>query len=229
MPYCNVCGKYITDGMLCPYCARVSPDDGAYPVPDGAESTGGEDTAARGAAPATEGATAEGEETAETEEETETPSEGAAETEGEAAEAPAAEPAPALNEALRHAYTRVLATADTTDRYAPRDVRAHRCMAALAYLGVFWAIPFFFARSSRFVRFHLGQGLLLLLLDGIAATLLGITLLLSEALPAVAPALAAVIEVMALLSLAWKLFGVICACRGRARELPLIGACADAA
>lgn len=216
MPYCNVCGKYITEGMLCSYCARVSPDDGAYPVPDGAESAGEEDTAPLCEEPAAEEATEEGGETA-------------ARTEREAAESPAAEAAPALNEALRHAYTRVLATADTTDRFSPRDVRAHRCMAALSYLGVFWAIPFFFARSSRFVKFHLGQGLLLLLLDGIAATLLGITVLLSEALPAVAPALAALIEVMALLSLAWKLFGLICACRGRARELPLIGACADAA
>lgn len=224
MPYCNVCGKYVTEGMLCSYCARVSPDDGAYPVPDEAERAGAEDTASYGEEPAAEGAVEEGEE-AETHDAAET----AARAEGEATETSATEPAPALNEALRHAYMRVLATADTTGRYSPRDVRAHRCMAALSYLGVFWAIPFFFARSSRFVKFHLGQGLLLLLLDGIAATLLGITILLSETLPAVAPALAALIEVMALLSLAWKFFGVICACRGRARELPLIGACADAA
>ena len=34
MPYCNACGKYIREGLLCPYCTRVSPDDEYDPVPD---------------------------------------------------------------------------------------------------------------------------------------------------------------------------------------------------
>ena len=102
-------------------------------------------------------------------------------------------------------------------------------MPALSYLGILWAIPFFFARTSRFVRFHLGQGLLLLLADGITATLLGLTLLLDGLAPAVSPALAAVVEVIAILSLVLKICGVTFALRGRARELPLIGSCADAA
>ena len=101
-------------------------------------------------------------------------------------------------------------------------------MAALSYLGILWAIPFFFARSSRFVRFHLGQGLLLLLADGIAATLLGLTLLTGSLAPAICPALAAATEVIAFLSLILKVCGVTYAMRGRARELPLIGSCADA-
>ena len=140
----------------------------------------------------------------------------------------AADPAPGLNATLRRAYAKILDTEDTTDRFSPRDVRAHRTMAALSYLGVLWAIPFFFTRSSRFVRFHLGQGLLLLLADGIAATLLGLTLLMNSLAPAVCPALAAVTEIIAFLSIVLKICGVTYAMRGRARELPLIGACADA-
>lgn len=259
MPYCNACGKYIREGLLCPYCARVAPDDDRYPVPDPEEMTAplpreneeeGTDLPPVGEGPGISAAfdTSEGgdamydEETAAPPEVGETARAGAAGGGSSACreEAPSGaahstgersgkDAAPGLNATLRRAYARILDTEDTTDRFSPRDVRAHRTMAALSYLGILWAIPFFFARSSRFVRFHLGQGLLLLLADGIAATLLGLTLLTGSLAPAVCPALAAVTETIAFLSLVLKVCGVTYALRGRARELPLIGSCADAA
>ena len=100
-------------------------------------------------------------------------------------------------------------------------------MAVLSYLGLLWIIPFFCARTSRFVKFHLGQGLLLLLTDGIGATLLGVALLLFGFAPAVAPAVAAISEVLLFVSLALKIFGVVSALRGRAKVLPLVGSCAE--
>lgn len=259
MPYCNACGKYIREGLLCPYCARVSPDDDRYPVPDPDEEAAapeaGEATDADGTPPVGEEPEKSGvsdpiapryfaecdEETAappEAEEsaEADTPAGSSAYAPGEEATSGARtadggteDAAPGLNATLRRAYARILDTEDTTDRFSPRDVRAHRTMAALSYLGILWAIPFFFARSSRFVRFHLGQGLLLLLADGIAATLLGLTLLTGSLAPAICPALAAATEVIVFLSLILKVCGVTYAMRGRARELPLIGSCADAA
>lgn len=240
MPYCNACGKYISEGLLCGYCARVAPDD-TYPIPDPAPETAsvapqnGTDAAEAEAIPtAAQVSDAPPLDTADTEPAAssaspapeETASAGEADTTASAA-AETPDPAPAINATLRRAYARVLATPDTTDRYSPRDVREHRTMAVLAYLGLLWMIPFFCARSSRFVKFHLGQGLLLLLTDGIGATLLGVALLLFGFAPAVAPAVAAVAEVLLFLSLALKVFGVICAIRGRARELPLVGSCAE--
>lgn len=251
MPYCNACGKYIREGLLCPYCTRVTPDDESYPVPDEDETaapsmTGGSgetDAPYDGEEPekadAPDSVSDAGHGTCD--EETAAPPEpeesagadaGAREETDAAPHAGAAtppDPVPGLNATFRRAYARILDTEDTTDRFSPRDVRAHRTMAALSYLGILWAIPFFFARSSRFVRFHLGQGLLLLLADGIAATLLGLTLLLEGLAPAVSPALAALVEVIAFFSLILKICGVTFAMRGRARELPLIGSCADAA
>ena len=260
MPYCNACGKYIREGLLCPYCTRVSPDDEYDPVPDEEERDAASfpeeptDTSPNGEEPreSEESAVLTDEFQMSSDEEAAVPpdpeadaSEGAevgishggdAPSEGNApsgdrrsAGATAGDPVPELNATFRRAYARILDTEDTTDRFSPRDVRAHRTMAALSYLGILWAIPFFFARTSRFVRFHLGQGLLLLLADGITATLLGLTLLLDGLAPAVSPALAAVVEVIAILSLVLKICGVTFALRGRARELPLIGSCADAA
>ena len=237
MPYCNACGKYIREGLLCPYCARVAPDDERYPVPDPEEADDAVDMPPVGEEPEKpelSGAadarchTGCDEETAAPPEAEEEPPERDAGSGSPMSGGDAADPAPGLNATLRRAYAKILDTEDTTDRFSPRDVRAHRTMAALSYLGVLWAIPFFFARSSRFVRFHLGQGLLLLLADGIAATLLGLTLLMNSLAPAVCPALAAVTEIIAFLSIVLKICGVTYAMRGRARELPLIGACADA-
>lgn len=261
MPYCNACGKYIREGLLCPYCTRVSPDDEYDPVPDEEERDAASspeeltDTSPNGEEPgeSEESAVLTDEFQMSVDEEAAVPpdpeadaSEGAeavgishggdAPSEGNApsgdrrsAGSTAGDPVPELNATFRRAYARILDTEDTTDRFSPRDVRAHRTMAALSYLGILWAIPFFFARTSRFVRFHLGQGLLLLLADGITATLLGLTLLLDGLAPAVSPALAAVVEVIAILALILKVCGVTFALRGRARELPLIGSCADAA
>lgn len=246
MPYCNACGKYIREGLLCPYCARVAPDDERYPIPDPEdpipplpveEADDAVDIPPVGEEPEKpelSGAadarchTGCDEETAAPPEAEEEPPERDAGSGSPMSGGDAADPAPGLNATLRRAYAKILDTEDTTDRFSPRDVRAHRTMAALSYLGILWAIPFFFARSSRFVRFHLGQGLLLLLADGIAATLLGLTLLMNSLAPAVCPALAAVTEIIAFLSLVLKICGVTYAMRGRARELPLIGACADA-
>lgn len=251
MPYCNACGKYIREGLLCPYCTRVTPDDESYPVPDEDETpappmTGGSgetdapyDGEEPGKADAPDSVsdaapgTCDEETAAPPEPEESAGADAGAEEETDAAPhaggATPPDPVPGLNATFRRAYARILDTEDTTDRFSPRDVRAHRTMAALSYLGILWAIPFFFARSSRFVRFHLGQGLLLLLADGIAATLLGLTLLLEGLAPAVSPALAALVEVIAFFSLILKVCGVTFAMRGRARELPLIGSCADAA
>ena len=256
MPYCNACGKYIREGLLCPYCTRVSPDDEWYPVPDEEEREASveeqrTDAPRDGAEPGEPEESAvlrdgfrmppDEETAAPPDPETEIPADAATGgvshggTAGEAGNAPAddarctGDPVPGLNATFRHVYAKILDTEDTTDRFSPRDVRSHRTMAALSYLGILWAIPFFFARTSRFVRFHLGQGVLLLLADGIMATLLGITFLLDGLAPAVCPALAAVVEVIAILALILKVCGVTFALRGRARELPLIGACADAA
>lgn len=260
MPYCNACGKYIREGLLCPYCTRVSPDDEYDPVPDeeereasvqeertdahrdGAEPGEPEESAVlhdgfrmppdeeTAAPPDPEAEAPEDTATSGVSPDRDAPSErNTPARDAQSARAITGDPVPGLNATFRRVYAKILDTEDTTDRFSPRDVRSHRTMAALSYLGILWAIPFFFARTSRFVRFHLGQGVLLLLADGITATLLGITLLLDGLAPAVCPALAAVMEVIAILALILKVCGVTFALRGRARELPLIGACADAA
>ena len=278
MPYCNACGKYIEEGVLCHYCSRV-PREEPYPVPDetadapvflSADSPSAvsldvcpthdasclaetypspldddfslhEESQSRARMVENDGAEPQNEgspccagcdapcccmtECEEDEVETEPPQPDPASAPcGADGAAPScADPAPSLNATFRRAYHRILDTKDSTDRFSSHDVRDHRSLAAIAYLGILWIIPFLAGKNSRFVKFHLGQGLLVLLLDGIAATLGGIAFLTYGFAPVVSPALAALVELIVLFSFVLRIFGVTAAVRGRARELPLIG------
>ena len=42
-----------------------------------------------------------------------------------------------------------------------RDSRNEKLLAAMAYLGILAAVPFFMERKTQFVRYHLGQGVTL--------------------------------------------------------------------
>lgn len=278
MPYCNACGKYIEEGVLCHYCSRV-PREEPYPVPDetgdapivtSADSlsdcppdvcpthdasclaevcpspdeddftpreesqvcAGTEEN--HGAEPQNEGSPCCAgcdapccckTECEKDEAGAEPPQQDPASAScGADDTAPScADPAPSLNATFRRAYHRILDTKDSTDRFSSHDVRDHRFLAAIAYLGILWIIPFLAGKNSRFVKFHLGQGLLVLLLDGIAATLGGIAFFTYGFAPVVSPALAALVELTVIFSFVLRIFGVTAAVRGRARELPLIG------
>jgi uncharacterized membrane protein len=139
-----------------------------------------------------------------------------------------AEEPPSTGRGARRAFfagvRHCLSTPDRTSLFPARDIREHRGMAVLCYLWILWVIPLFRARDSRYVRYHLGQGLMLLLLDCLGATFFGIAYFTDGFLPVAAPAFWALAEVALLLSLSLKLFGVVGAARGQARELPLVGA-----
>ena len=107
-------------------------------------------------------------------------------------------------------------SADYTHQYLPNDIETNRLMTMFCYLGILWIIPCLTARTSPYVRFHLNQGLLLLvtnlLLNGILSVIRGI------------PLVGAVCSILVmLLQLAYLAFGLYHSYKGHARELPFIG------
>ncbi|MBQ5953474.1 MAG: zinc ribbon domain-containing protein [Lachnospiraceae bacterium] len=99
-------------------------------------------------------------------------------------------------------------TPDTTDHYDPRDISENKLMGILCYLSILWLIPFFAAKDSPFVRFHLNQGLLVLIV-GIASSILHFI-----------PVVGWVVSVAAF---ALAVIGIVYVCQGKVQELPLIG------
>ena len=102
-------------------------------------------------------------------------------------------------------------TPDTSFSYDTQDIADYRVMAALAYLGALALVPLFAAKNSPYARYHVNQGIILLIVRLAAAfvcSLLGISLLQG---------------LVALASVIYIAIGITNALSGRAKELPLIG------
>lgn len=136
---------------------------------------------------------------------------------GEAAVCPAcgavAEPAagqalPLVDQALNHWYS----TADTSADFARDDVRRSRWISALCYLPPLFLIPLLARRESAFARFHVNQGILLLIFQLVA--------LLLRLIPYIGKFVCAVLLVIAF---CMSIYGIVNAVRGRAKELPFVG------
>lgn len=106
-------------------------------------------------------------------------------------------------------------TPDSTELFLPQDIASNKIMAILAYLGLFWLIPFLAAKQSAFARYHVKQGFLVICAqigyEFIAA-------LLSLILP-----IAFLLWIIRLAIWSMAIVGIVNAATGRARELPFIG------
>ena len=88
-------------------------------------------------------------------------------------------------------------------------------MGVLAYLGILVIIPYLMAKEDPFVKFHIKQGLVLLVL-GLIVTLIGLIL---PIMLIIAP----VILVLRLGLLALVIIGIVNVLQGKEKELPLVG------
>ncbi len=115
----------------------------------------------------------------------------------------------------------------------PPDLEEVRLMAILSYITILVLIPLFTKREHPYVRFHVKQGLVLLLFEVVASIVyLPIACILGIAgttlLPCVPWILLLVIAVVLLLVfLIYSIIGVINAWNGKYEPLPLIGSLAD--
>ncbi len=93
-----------------------------------------------------------------------------------------------------------------------QEINDGKVMAVLAYLGCLLIIPLIKARNNKFVRFHLGQGLLIAIISGIGS-LLGY-------IPHVGTALNYAVSIVAFI---FMIMGIVNVCQGKMKGLPLIG------
>ena len=99
-------------------------------------------------------------------------------------------------------------TPDTTANYSAADINNNKVMAVLCYLGILWLIPFLTAKESPFVKYHLNQGLTLLILGLIVAAISWI--------PVIGWLCGVVVFALAII-------GIVNVVNGKAQELPVIG------
>ena len=103
---------------------------------------------------------------------------------------------------------RLADTPDTTANYAAADIAENKGMAILCYLGILWLIPFLAKKDSPFVKYHLNQGLLVLII--------GIAVAIISWIPVIGWLCAVVVFALAVI-------GIVNVVNGKAQELPVIG------
>lgn len=123
-------------------------------------------------------------------------------------------------------------TADSTADYDAADIEKNKGMAVLAYLSWLVLIPIFAAKDSKFVRFHVNQGLMLAITEivwwAVQAVVLGIlkgifVLAFGYRLWGVYSLIVTLLSLVNLLFLAMAIIGIINVVNGKAKELPIIG------
>jgi len=103
------------------------------------------------------------------------------------------------------------------DKVMSDDAGQDKIYGVLAYLGLLWFVPFFLRKDSQFVRFHLNQGLILLICN--VATSLIVQICSSLGLE--------FMSFLSILNLVWFAFailGIVHAVQGNDEtELPIVG------
>ncbi len=103
----------------------------------------------------------------------------------------------------------------------PQDAANNKVMAVLSYWGILWLAPFFMAKQSPFVRFHLNQGLLFLISAIVVNVITGV---LAGVLGSIVGALGSLVSLVgSLYFLVFAVLGSMNAWSGKAKQLPLIG------
>ena len=118
---------------------------------------------------------------------------------------------------------------DHTEEYDNEDIEAGRFLSVLCYLWIFVLIPVFAAKDNGFVRFHRRQGILTFVLNTVYMILMFIILdIVRVTVGSWGVIIFGVLLYIGLAALAaLSACGIINAVKGKAKELPLIGATAE--
>lgn len=102
-------------------------------------------------------------------------------------------------------------TADKTDIMNGRDINNNKLTAALSYISILFLIPLFFAKDSKFARFHVNQGVMLFIVSAIIGLL------------SIIPIIGFIFRILNIIAFVFAIIGIVNAVRGKAKELPIIG------
>lgn len=107
-----------------------------------------------------------------------------------------------------------------TEGFGESDIRANKGMAALSYLGFLFLIPLLAAKNSKFARFHVNQGLVLFIIE---AAISIATNLLSAILSPFVVLFGLISWAVSVAGLVFTIIGIVNACQGKTKKLPVIG------
>ncbi|MCL2109758.1 MAG: hypothetical protein FWH20_10485 [Oscillospiraceae bacterium] len=106
---------------------------------------------------------------------------------------------------------------DYTASFDPADIEANKGMALLSYVGILFVIPLFAIPQSKYARFHVNQGIILMLV-WVALSVLNLPFQVISAFIHFNP-----FGFLYIIPFIYMVIGIINALSGKAAELPIIG------
>lgn len=104
------------------------------------------------------------------------------------------------------------------------DVNQNKVFGILAYLGLLVLVPIFAAQDSQYAKFHANQGLMLLIFEVAAYIMIGIFRFALFFIPFSGIIISSLLGFCIFcISLAFTILGIINACSGEPKKLPIIG------
>lgn len=104
------------------------------------------------------------------------------------------------------------------------DVQQNKVFGILAYLGILFLVPLLAAKDSQYAKFHTNQGIVLFILDVILGVCLGVVSTVLVFIPIIGWVLIPVISgAIGILILVLMILGIVNACSGEPKKLPIIG------
>ena len=114
-------------------------------------------------------------------------------------------------------------TPDFTGQFDPADVAANKTLSLFSYLNLLLLIPLLAVPRSRYARFHVNQGLVLLLCEIVWGVLTAIVGLIFGFIPFVGWLVKLIMRLVNLVFIVLAIMGIVNAVGGRAKPLPIIG------
>ena len=93
-------------------------------------------------------------------------------------------------------------------------------MCVLSYLGILSLIPFFAEKNDPFIQYHAKQGLILCIIE----IVLNVVLMILLFIPVVNLIAYILSSVVGVVFVVLAILGIVAACKGEEKELPIVGA-----
>lgn len=124
---------------------------------------------------------------------------------------------------VKEQFDNITDTEDHTSYCEQQDIDDNKIIALFAYLGIFILVPLFAGKDSRFAKFHVAQGVNLIIAEVAYSVIAAIVTFAFSWVPLVSGILEFAVGVLAILLSVLVIIGIINAVTGKAKELPLIG------
>lgn len=108
--------------------------------------------------------------------------------------------------------------------FSTEDVEQNKAFGILAYFGILVLVPIFGANDSPYARFHANQGLVYFIVTIAAYFAKGILNIVFRFIPLFGSLFSALLSLcIGIFCLIMTIIGIINACSGEAKKLPIIG------